>query len=229
MPALAFFRRRRLSRRRIPAPCVGARQRRARPCAIRGRQGTRSTLSSTSSVRRRTLPRSDDRAVAGVVWRRWCLRSDAGSSAGASASASNEGTDADARAVGARSRRRRAQGVQNGAARARSDRDDGGRSNVDAVAQPLPADRGGGRASRPVGSCVERVRTVEPEGGATAGVEARPVRAGRARLRQPAARPVGPSRGSGRPRRDDAASPTIGHRAEAPGRARAHNRCEGLP
>ena len=191
--------------------------------------GTRSTLSSTSSVRRRTLPRSDDRAVAAWSGAVGCLRSDARSSQGASASASNEGTDAGDRAVGAGSRRRRAQGVQNGAARTRSDRDDGPRPNVDAVAEPLPADRAGARAARPGGGGVDTVRAVEPAGGATAGVEARPLREGRAGLRQPAARRVGAPRGAGRSRRDDAASPTIGHRAAAPGRARAHDRGQGLP
>ena len=85
-----------------------------------------------------------------------------------------------------------------------------------------------GRA-RPVGGGVDTVRAVEPEGGATAGVEARPLREGRAGLRQPAARRVGASRGAGRSRRDDAASPTIGHRAAAPGGARAHDRGQGLP
>ena len=54
-----------------------------------------------------------------------------------------------------------------------------------------------------MGGGVDTVRAVEPEGGATAGVEARPLREGRAGLRQPAARRVGAPRGAGRSRRDD--------------------------
>ena len=73
-------------------------------------------------------------------------------------SASDEGTDADNRSVGARSQRRRTQGLQNRAAGARPDHDDGAGPHIGSVPQPLPADRTGARQARPMGVSIETVR-----------------------------------------------------------------------
>ena len=158
-----------------------------------------------------------------------CTISTSRSTVGPATSASDEGTDADDRTIVTCSRRCRAQGLQNRAAGARPDRGDGAGPRAHAVRNHCRQIAQAPGKPDPWASASTSFSLSSPRPARRPALKRDPCAKSELAFGQAAARPVGPPRGSRRPRRDGAASPAVGHRAAASGRARAHDRGEGLP